>query len=140
MDQQQKLLLEVAAKQREFAYAPYSRFRVGAALLAQSGRIYGGSNVENASFGATNCAERTAFFTAVAAGEREFTAIAIAGGKANEAAKDFCAPCGVCRQVMREFCRDDFQIILAKPDAVRVYTLKELLPESFSPDNLNGQE
>lgn len=133
-------LAEAALQARENAYCPYSGFAVGAALLTGDGKIYTGVNIENAAFGPTNCAERTAFFTAVAAGERDFAAIAIAGGKAGEAPKDFCAPCGVCRQVMREFCRDDFKIILAKPGAVRVFTLKELLPESFSPDNLNGQE
>ena len=133
-------LADAALQARENAYCPYSGFAVGAALLTADGKLYTGVNIENAAFGPTNCAERTAFFTAVAAGERDFTAIAIAGGKAGEAPKDFCAPCGVCRQVMREFCRDDFKIILAKPGAVKVYTLKELLPESFSPDNLNGQE
>ena len=133
-------LAEAALQARENAYCPYSGFAVGAALLTGDGKIYTGVNIENAAFGPTNCAERTAFFTAVTAGERDFAAIAIAGGKAGEAPKDFCAPCGVCRQVMREFCRDDFKIILAKPCAVRVFTLKELLPESFSPDNLNGQE
>ena len=133
-------LAEAALQARENAYCPYSGFAVGAALLTGDGKLYTGVNIENAAFGPTNCAERTAFFTAVAAGERNFAAIAIAGGKAGEAPKDFCAPCGVCRQVMREFCRDDFKIILAKPGAVRVFTLKELLPESFSPDNLNGQE
>ena len=133
-------LAEAALHARENAYCPYSGFAVGAALLTGDGKLYTGVNIENAAFGPTNCAERTAFFTAVAAGERDFAAIAIAGGKAGEAPKDFCAPCGVCRQVMREFCRDDFKIVLAKPDAVRVFTLKELLPESFSPDNLNGQE
>lgn len=139
-DAMMRRLAEAALQGRENAYCPYSGFAVGAALLTAVGKIYTGVNIENAAFGPTNCAERTAFFTAVAAGERDFTAIAIAGGKANEAPKDFCAPCGVCRQVMREFCRDDFKIILAKPGAVRVFALKELLPESFSPDNLNGQE
>lgn len=133
-------LADAALQARENAYCPYSGFAVGAALLTADGKLYTGVNIENAAFGPTNCAERTAFFTAVAAGERDFTAIAIAGGKAGEAPKDFCAPCGVCRQVMREFCRDDFKIIFAKPGAVKVYTLKELLPESFSPDNLNEQE
>ena len=139
-DAMTRRLADAALQARENAYCPYSGFAVGAALLTADGKLYTGVNIENAAFGPTNCAERTAFFTAVAAGERDFTAIAIAGGKANEVAKDFCAPCGVCRQVMREFCRDDFKIILAKPGAVRVFTLKELLPESFSPDNLNGQE
>lgn len=129
-------LAEAALAARAHAYCPYSGFAVGAALLAGSGRVYTGVNIENAAFGPTNCAERTAFFKAVSEGERGFTAIAVAGGRAGEAPAAFCAPCGVCRQVMREFCRDDFKIILAKPGAVKVYTLSELLPESFSPENL----
>ncbi|MGN0479477.1 MAG: cytidine deaminase [Hominenteromicrobium sp.] len=133
-------LAEAALQARENAYCPYSGFAVGAALLTADGKIYTGVNIENAAFGPTNCAERTAFFTAVAAGEREFAAIAVAGGKAGEAPQDFCAPCGVCRQVMREFCRDDFSIILAKPGAEKVCTLRALLPESFSPENLRERE
>lgn len=129
-------LAAAALAARAHAYCPYSGFAVGAALLAGSGRVYTGVNIENAAFGPTNCAERTAFFKAVSEGERGFTAIAVAGGRAGEAPAAFCAPCGVCRQVMREFCRDDFKIILAKPGAVKVYTLSELLPESFSPENL----
>lgn len=129
-------LATTALAARAHAYCPYSGFAVGAALLAGSGRVYTGVNIENAAFGPTNCAERTAFFKAVSEGERGFTAIAVAGGRAGEAPAAFCAPCGVCRQVMREFCRDDFKIILAKPGAVKVYTLSELLPESFSPENL----
>ena len=134
MEQQQKLLLEVAAKQREFAYAPYSRFRVGAALLAQSGRIYGGSNVENASFGATNCAERTAFFAAVSAGERAFTDLAIAGDT-----EYFLFPCGICRQVMLEFCDPQtFRIHLQNQKGeVKTLTLAELLPYAFSGRDLS---
>ena len=112
-----KKLSEAALDVREKAYCPYSGFAVGAALLA-SGEIYTGVNIENAAFTPTNCAERTAFFTAVAKGERDFVAVAIAGGKAGEEPEDFCAPCGVCRQVMREFART-FEIILAKPGEER---------------------
>ena len=135
-----KKLAEAALKVREKAYCPYSGFAVGAALLAKSGEVYTGVNIENAAFTPTNCAERTAFFTAIAKGEREFAAIAIAGGKAGEEPEDFCAPCGVCRQVMREFCGDEFEIILAKPGEEKVYTLKELLPQSFSPRDVLGEK
>ena len=96
-----KKLSEAALDVRKKAYCPYSGFAVGAALLAKSGEIYTGVNIENAAFTPTNCAERTAFFTAIAKGERDFVAVAIAGGKAGEEPEDFCAPCGVCRQVMR---------------------------------------
>lgn len=130
-------LAALALEARETAYCPYSGFAVGAALLAESGEIYTGGNIENAAYTPSNCAERTAFFKAVSAGERKFTAIAIAGGRAGEAPADFCAPCGVCRQVMREFCADDFKILLVKVGAVKLYTLAQLLPESFSPDNLH---
>ena len=113
------------------AYAPYSGFHVGAALLCADGTVYTGSNVENGSYGATNCAERTAFFTAVHHGHREFTAIAICGGMGGNIS-DFCPPCGICRQVMSEFCGPDFQIHLLGPeDALRSYTLSQLLPGSF---------
>lgn len=107
-----KKLSEAALDVRKRAYCPYSGFAVGAALLAKSGEIYTGVNIENAAFTPTNCAERTAFFTAIAKGERDFVAVAIAGGKAGEEPEDFCAPCGVCRQVMREFCGDAFAIDL----------------------------
>ena len=130
-------LAALALEARETAYCPYSGFAVGAALLAESGKIYTGGNIENAAYTPSNCAERTAFFKAVSAGERKFTAIAIAGGRAGEAPADFCAPCGVCRQVMREFCADDVKILLVKAGAVKLYTLAQLLPESFSPDNLH---
>lgn len=130
-------LIEEAFLARECAYTPYSHFRVGAALLAENGTIYRGCNIENAAYTPSNCAERTAFFKAVSEGERSFRAIAIVGGKEDEERLDYCAPCGVCRQVMREFCPDDFQIILAKSATeYQVYTLKQLLPESFGPDNL----
>ncbi len=114
------------------AYAPYSGYKVGAALLTKSGRIYLGCNLENASFSPTICAERTAFAKAVSEGERDFAAIAVIGGKEG-AASGFCPPCGVCRQVMREFCRDDFRILLGRADGeCRSFTLAQLLPESFS--------
>lgn len=131
-------LLKTAIEARENAYVPYSRFAVGAALLAKSGKVYRGCNVENAAYGPTNCAERTAFFTAVCAGEREFEALAICGGPAGKPVSELCAPCGVCRQVIREFCPDDFPIVLTT-DGTKLYetTLAELLPLSFSADDLN---
>ena len=131
-------LLKTAIEAREDAYVPYSHFAVGAALLAKSGKVYRGCNVENAAYGPTNCAERTAFFTAVCAGEREFEALAICGGPAGKPVSELCAPCGVCRQVIREFCPDDFPIVLTT-DGTKLYetTLAELLPLSFSADDLN---
>lgn len=128
----ERTLIREAFAAREYAYAPYSGFFVGAALLGKSGNIYRGCNVENGSFSATNCAERTAFFQAVAQGERDFAAIAIVGGAGGEPV-GFCPPCGVCRQVMAEFCEADFLILLAESEENwKTYTLKELLPESFS--------
>ena len=130
-------LVKRAFGMRQFAYAPYSGFKVGAALLAKNGDIYGGCNIENAAYGATNCAERTAFFKAISEGVREFAAIAIVGGP-EEGVKDFCAPCGICRQVMEEFCSpDEFYIILAKsPEEKKIFTLEQLFPEGFTPENL----
>ena len=130
-------LIKQALEARELSYAPYSKFHVGAALLAENGTVYTGCNIENAAYTPTNCAERTAFFKAVSEGVRDFKAIAIVGGAA-EQPLDFCAPCGVCRQVMMEFCDPDtFKIILAKsPEEYKVYTLWELLPEGFGPGNL----
>ncbi len=130
-----EMLLIKAQSALNNSYSPYSEFRVGAALLSKSGNVYTGTNVENASFSATNCAERTAFFTAVNSGEREFSAIAIVGGRNGEIT-DFCSPCGVCRQVMREFCDDDFLIILTDGKVVKTHTLGELLPEGFSAGEL----
>ena len=129
-------LAEIAAKARENAYCPYSGFAVGAALLDANGKVWTGVNIENAAYGPTNCAERTAFFKAVSEGVREFAAIAISGGKTGEEADAPCAPCGICRQVMREFCADEFKIILGRREQMKVYTLTQLLPESFSPRNL----
>ncbi len=130
-------LVNLAIEAREHAYVPYSNFAVGAALLTKEGKVYQGCNIENSSYGATNCAERTAFFTAVYQGERNFEAIAIVGGKAGEPVHELCAPCGICRQVMREFCKDDFKIFLSKGDGtVLETTLTQLLPLSFSKEDL----
>lgn len=119
------------------SYSPYSHFQVGAALQTSGGKIYQGCNIENASYTPTNCAERTAFFKAVSEGERAFDAICIVGGM-NGILKEYAAPCGVCRQVMMEFCDPEtFQIILATDlGNYDVYTLKELLPLGFGPNNL----
>ncbi len=134
-------LIEQAFRAREKAYAPYSGFRVGAALLTKEGRVFGGCNIESASYSPSNCAERTAFFKAVSEGERSFEEIAIVGGpgKSDTQTENYCPPCGVCRQVMMEFCvPENFRIILAKSkDAYVIYTLKELLPLGFGPDNLS---
>ena len=131
-------LLEEAKKARLKAYTPYSNFKVGAALLTKSGKVYLGCNIENATYTPTNCAERTAFFKAVSEGEREFEKIAIVGATAAEEATVMCSPCGVCRQVMMEFCDPkEFQIILANGEnTCRVMTLEELLPCGFSSSNL----
>ncbi len=125
-------LIQKALEMLDFSYVPYSHFHVGAALLSKSEKVYGGCNIENSSYSPTNCAERTAFFKAVSEGVKDFDAIAVVGGH-DGIVKDFCPPCGVCRQVMREFCSKDFKIILAKTTKeYKVYTLEELLPESFS--------
>ena len=125
-------LIKKAAGMLDHSYAPYSGFKVGAALLTQGGRVFTGCNIENAAYGPSNCAERTAFFKAVSEGERCFKAIAIVGGKGGHI-KDYCPPCGVCRQVMMEFCRPEaFMIITAKtPEDYKIWTLKDLLPEGF---------
>ncbi len=130
-------LINRAIKMQKRSYAPYSHWNVGAALLAKDGTIFGGCNIENAAYTPTNCAERTAFFKAVSEGVKEFVGIAIVGG-ADYTIKDFCAPCGVCRQVMMEFCDPKkFCIILARSeDDYAVYTLEELLPMGFGPKSL----
>ncbi len=128
-------LMRAAAKAREMAYAPYSRFLVGAALLTKSGRVYTGCNIENAAYTPCNCAERTAFFKAVSEGEREFSALAVIGGRAGEAG-EFTPPCGVCRQVIAEFCKKDFRILLGNETHFEAYTLDMLLPFSFTGENL----
>ena len=140
MDTQQiKEMIRTALSMRKMSYTPYSHFNVGAALLAADGTIYTGCNIENAGYTSTNCAERTAFFKAVSEGVKEFKAIAIVGGMEDATELEFCPPCGVCRQVMSEFCEDDFKIILAKSETeYREFTLTELLPERFGPSNLLG--
>ena len=132
-----KTLMEKAHSARKKSYSPYSHFRVGAALLTKSGKVYKGCNIENAGYSATNCAERTAIFKAVSEGEHEFEAMAIVGGKEGEIAP-FCAPCGVCRQVIAEFCPKDFKIILGNKDKYEVYTLEELLPFAFTDKDLKN--
>ena len=125
-------LIETALAMRGRAYAPYSGFRVGAALLTASGKIYTGCNIENAAYSPSNCAERTAFFKAVSEGERDFAAICITGGPGEEAPEELCPPCGVCRQVMLEFCGPDFEILLAADTSrYEVHTLAELAPLGF---------
>ncbi|RDY25092.1 cytidine deaminase [Romboutsia weinsteinii] len=135
-----KLLVEKAFEAQSFAYVPYSGFKVGAAILGTNGKIYQGCNIENAAFTPTNCAERTAIFKAVSEGQKEFTAIAIVGNKGDlkEGEGDYCAPCGVCRQVIAEFCSaKDFKIYLAKSrDEYKEYTLEELLPLGFTGKDL----
>ena len=130
-------LIDTAIEQLKFSYTPYSNFKVGAALLTKSGKIYTGCNIENASYKPTNCAERTAFFKAVSEGVRDFQAICIVGGKDGKLT-EYTAPCGVCRQVMMEFCNPKtFQIILAvDKERYEIYTLEELMPLGFGPLNL----
>lgn len=130
-------LIETALKQRDFSYAPYSGFKVGAALLAKNGTVYTGCNIENAAYTPTNCAERTAFFKAVSEGVKEFDAICVVGGK-GEKLTSYAAPCGVCRQVMMEFCNPEtFEIIVAiSPEQYEIRTLKEFLPMGFGPMDL----
>ena len=135
--EQIKKMIEIALSQLAYSYTPYSDFKVGAALLGKNGRIYTGCNIENAAYTPTNCAERTAFFKAVSDGITHFSRIAIAGGQRNGALQ-ICPPCGICLQVMMEFCDPEtFQIILAI-DAKQydIYTLKEMLPKGFGPSNL----
>lgn len=133
-DKEKRTLIEAALGARRYSYAPYSDFRVGAALLAADGRVFTGCNVENASYGVTNCAERTAVFKAVSEGARDFAAIAIAGGPGEGLPAEFAAPCGVCRQVLLEFCEaESFLILLGKGDLTwEEYTLAELMPLGFS--------
>lgn len=130
-------LIDTAIEQLKFSYTPYSNFKVGAALLTKSGKIYTGCNIENASYTPTNCAERTAFFKAVSEGVHDFQAICIVGGKDGKLT-EYTAPCGVCRQVMMEFCNPKtFQIILAvDKERYEIYTLGELMPLGFGPLNL----
>ena len=132
-----KELIQFAYEAQSRSYSPYSGFATGAALEADNGRIFLGCNIENAAYSPTNCAERTAFFKAVSEGVRTFSRIAIVGNYPGREG-DYCAPCGVCRQVMAEFCNPEtFQVILARsPEEYRVYLLKNLLPVGFGPSNL----
>ena len=134
-----KTLIQTAIDALPNSYVPYSHFHVAAALLCKDGTVYTGNNIENASYTPTVCAERCAFFKAVGDGKREFEAIVICGGL-HGVITDYCPPCGVCRQVMREFCPGDFEIVLARSqEDYEVHTLEELLPLSFGPENLKKQ-
>lgn len=135
-------LVEMALQARRFSYCPYSGFAVGAALLCEDGTVYTGCNIENAAFTPTNCAERTAFFKAVSEGKRSFAAIAVVGGPSNKEPEDFCAPCGVCRQVMMEFCDPkQFRLLLGKSNLeFREYTLEEILPLGFAGEEVHRKE
>lgn len=126
-------LINLALEVRKMSYSPYSGFSVGAALLCKDGSVFTGCNIENSAFSPTNCAERTAFFKAVSEGKRDFEKIAVVGGNSSEDIPlNFCPPCGVCRQVMKEFCSSDFEIIIAKNvDDFQIMTLAEILPLSF---------
>ena len=129
-------LAALAVKATERSYAPYSHFNVGAALLCADGTVFLGANIENAAYSVTCCAERVALFSAIAAGKREFTAIAIAGGRDGRI-EGACAPCGVCRQALSEFCDPKLEVVLALPEGeYETYTLSELLPKSFGPKSL----
>lgn len=131
-----KELLALAIEAMKNSYSPYSGCKVGAALLTQGGKVYTGTNIENAAFGPTICAERVAIFKAISEGERDFSKIAVVGGK-NGVIDGIFAPCGVCRQVMREFCSDDFSVIMGiSEDEYKTLTLAELLPLSFSPEDV----
>ena len=125
-----KLVYE-AISARDMSHCPYSGFAVGAALLEKDGRIFRGANIENASYGASVCAERTALFGALCSGAREFCAIAVVGGEAGKRISSYCSPCGICRQVLSEFCASDFEIITYDGENIKSFTLGELLPERF---------
>jgi cytidine deaminase len=132
-----RTLCQKAVDMRSESYAPYSDFLVGSAVLTDDGKIFTGCNIENSAFCPSICAERTAIAKAVSEGYRDFAAIAIAGGR-RDGELQYCSPCGVCRQVMREFCKPSFKIYLAKSaDDYKEFTLGDLLPESFGPDNLS---
>ena len=133
-----KQLVQKALEAREMAYAPYSRFAVGAALLAKDGTVYKGCNIESASYSPTNCAERTAFFKAVSEGQRDFVAIAVVGGPQGDLPRSYAWPCGVCRQVMAEFCDlKEFRVFVGNtPEDFSEFTLEELLPHGFTPSSL----
>lgn len=138
-EDQIKELIKIAVAARKNSYSPYSHYQVGAALLATDGQVFPGCNIENAAYTPTNCAERTAFFKAVSVGVRDFTAIAIVGSPEGDEITQSAYPCGVCRQVMMEFCNPEvFQVIVARSlEEYEIRTLKDILPEGFGPANLN---
>lgn len=138
-EDQIKELIKIAVAARKNSYSPYSHYQVGAALLATDGQVFSGCNIENAAYTPTNCAERTAFFKAVSEGVRDFTAIAIVGSPEGDEITQYSYPCGVCRQVMMEFCNPEvFQVIVARSlEEYEIRTLKDFLPEGFGPANLN---
>jgi cytidine deaminase len=125
-------LVTNSLKVRKFAYAPYSKFYVGASLLTKDGKVYSGCNIENSSYSLTMCAERTAIFKAISEGCREFSAIAIVGGYDIERVTEYCYPCGACIQVMTEFCNPNFKVVLYNGKELRVHTLEELFPKKFT--------
>lgn len=131
-----KALLALAEEARGASYSPYSGITVGAALLTADGKVYRGANIENASYTPTVCAERVAFFKAITEGERDFVAIAVAGGEAGKPSKADFPPCGVCRQVMSEFCKKDFLVIFGNSETINEKTLAEIMPFSFDKTNL----
>lgn len=131
----EKILIDKAIEAMKNSYSPYSDFKVGAALLGKSGKIYTGCNVENSSLSATVCAERTAIAKAVSMGETAFSAVAVVGGKKGEII-DFCPPCGICRQMFSEFCDGSFKILLFNGKDIKTFTQNELLPFSFGSENL----
>ncbi|MFI3230613.1 MAG: cytidine deaminase [bacterium] len=128
-----KNLIECAFNAQKLSYSPYSNFQVGASLLCSDGSIFNGCNIENIAYSPTNCAERTAFFNAISQGNKSFSCIAIVGSPKGRAPTDYCYPCGVCRQVMAEFCTSDFKVIVAKSvDDYIIYSLSDFLPLSFN--------
>jgi len=136
-NEQKTELIRRALKARENSYCPYSNYAVGACVLCDDGSYFNGCNIENASYGATNCAERTAVFKAVSEGKNKITAIAIAGGIKGQEPKDYAYPCGICRQVLNEFGDGSLEIILVMSESVyEIKTLEELLPNAFGPNNL----
>lgn len=136
-DQEKRELIQKALEARRMAYAPYSHYLVGAALLTEDGSIYQGGNIENASYGATNCAERTAVFKAVSEGKRRIRAMAVTGGMEDTEPSDYAYPCGICRQVLQEFGTEDMQLIIAKSITdYREFSLKELLPFGFGGESI----
>lgn len=136
-----KNMINLAIEQIKYSYAPYSDFKVGAVLMSKTGKLYMGCNIENAAYTPTNCAERTAFFKAISQGEREFMGICIVGGKGGKI-EEMTAPCGVCRQVMMEFCNpESFEIILAvNENNYKIFKLKEILPLGFGPENIRRKQ